>query len=79
MVQAAMELGVTRKISMQLLRFYHGHLDPFSESEIPKQFKDPKCPFRCLISTIAFGLGMQVGDIKYVLHWVRPGLRSGNR
>ena len=55
-----------------LIEIFHAHLDKKSEVNIPQDFTPDVSPVRCLISTVAFGLGMQVNNISYVIHWGPP-------
>ena len=54
------------------VEMYHAHMDKDSDSAIPREFLETGGHVRCLISTIAFGLGMQVEDINFVIHWGPP-------
>jgi ATP-dependent DNA helicase RecQ len=55
-----------------LLDFYHAHVDKANEVAIPKRFASIKSNVRCLLSTVAFGLGMQVPNVSFVIHWGPP-------
>ena len=55
-----------------LVEMFYGQLDDISQVELPKCFLSKDCKCRCLVSTIAFGLGMQIADIEYVVHWGPP-------
>lgn len=55
-----------------LVETFHGQMDEASRQEIPKSFARPNCPFRCLVTTIAYGMGMQIPDVKFVVHWGPP-------
>ena len=55
-----------------LVEEFHASLDEESESAIPTEFCEDDNHARCLISTVAFGLGMQVNNVKYVIHWGPP-------
>lgn len=55
-----------------LIEIFHSHLDTNSLEEIPKDFSSTNSPVRCLIATIAFGMGMQVSDVSYIIHWGPP-------
>jgi superfamily II DNA helicase RecQ len=68
---------LVHKVEMQggndaLIEIYHAHLDKKSEVTIPQDFIPDSSPVRCLIATLAFGLGMQVNNISYVIHWGPP-------
>ena len=56
----------------RFIRFFHAKVDKSSEVQVPSEFMKPDSRIRCLISTIAFGLGMQVPDISYIIHWGAP-------
>ena len=56
----------------KLIQIFHAKVDPDSETDIPADFCSPNSMVRCLISTIAFGMGMQIPDIRYVIHWGPP-------
>ena len=55
-----------------LVEFFYSQLDEMSQNELPKSFVSPKSACRCLVSTIAFGLGMQITDVERVVHWGPP-------
>ena len=54
------------------VEMFHAHLDKKSEINIPLDFSSSTSRVRCLISTVAFGLGMQVDNVSYVIHWGPP-------
>ena len=51
---------------------FYGQMDQASESQLPSVFRKSDSSCRCLISTVAFRLGMDIPDITYVLHWGPP-------
>jgi len=53
-----------------LVDYFHAKLDSESEEEVPSRFASDET--RCLISTIAFGMGVSIPDIRYVMHWGPP-------
>ena len=48
---------------------YHAHVETVALERIPKLFCDQKSKLRVVISTIAFGMGVQIPDIEYIIHW----------
>jgi ATP-dependent helicase YprA (DUF1998 family) len=44
-------------------------VEPEALHRIPRVFCKSNSNLRCLFSTIAFGLGMQVPDVDIVIHW----------
>lgn len=58
-----------KDINLRLVEMFHGQTDEESQERILENFTDANGPLRCVIATIAFGLGVQVPDIDYVIHW----------
>ena len=52
--------------------YYHSSQDSVSKRDIPTEFTQEDSKIRCLNATIAFGMGMDVPDISYVVHWGAP-------
>ncbi len=59
----------SKRTAMALVEMYHGHLDSGSEDLLPREFAKQTSTVRCMVATIAFGMGIQIADITYVLHW----------
>ena len=55
-----------------IVTMFHGEVDKASESRIPSEFRATNSPVRCIISTIAFGMGINIPDIRYIIHWGSP-------
>ena len=55
-----------------LADMYFGQVDEQSQKLLPEAFKKQDSLVRCLISTVAFGLGVQINDGENVLHWGVP-------
>ena len=55
-----------------MVDLFHSHVDPQSLEAVPKEFVKENSRIRCLISTIAFGMGVQVPLLTYVIHWGPP-------
>ena len=56
----------------RLIEMFHSHLDPVAQINIPTNFAKRDLVMRCIITTLAFGLGMNIPDIDYILHWRPP-------
>ncbi len=54
----------------QLVEYFHAHVDKTSEVDVPQEVAHGQC--RCLITTIVFGMGIQVDEIAFVIHWGPP-------
>jgi superfamily II DNA or RNA helicase len=56
----------------RIVEMYHGHLDPVAQENIPVTFSKTDSVLRCVITTLAFGLGINIPNVDYVLHWGPP-------
>ena len=56
----------------RFIELFHAHVDPVSLESVPNKLRDPNSPLRCVVSTIALGMGIQVPNIDYVLHLGPP-------
>ena len=63
------ELETEDETLESLVENFHAHLDNLSEVEIPKHFGPQDLQCRCLLGAIAFGLGIQIPNIKHIIHW----------
>ena len=63
------DLPDDQKEDSRLLDVFHANVEPEAISRIPRVFGCAGSNLRCLFSTIAFGLGMQVPDVEIVVHW----------
>ena len=67
----------SKKPGEALVEMFHGHVDSGSERLVPQSFTLEDSPVRCLVSTIAFGLGVQIPNVRYILHWGPPSSLMG--
>ncbi len=58
-----------KRVGNALVEMFHGHMDETGASKIPTVFAGEESTVRCVIATIAFGMGINIPDITYVLHW----------
>ena len=54
------------------IEMFHASLDKKSHERITSAFKTSNSKIRILISTVAFGMGVQINDIRTVVHWGPP-------
>ena len=65
--------GVQKCSSERLVEMYnHGHSGQATEDRIFSEFPKTDSTIRVLITTVAFGMGVNIPDIAYVLHWGVP-------
>ncbi len=55
-----------------LVEMFHGSLDSQTEEKLLLECMSRESRVRCIVTTVAFGMGIQVPDVKYVLHWGPP-------
>ena len=52
-----------------LVDMFHSHTSQTKREQILATFATPKSPLRCVLATVAFGLGIDVRDVRRVVHW----------
>jgi superfamily II DNA helicase RecQ len=57
------------KEDRRLIDMFHSHVEPESIMRIPKVFAKSDSNLRILISSIAFGMGIQIPNVEYIIHW----------
>ena len=62
-------LSKQRRAHMKLIDMYHGSLLTEDQKRITSEFPKENSNLRCVIATVAFGLGVDVPDVRYVFHW----------
>ncbi|XP_060070721.1 ATP-dependent DNA helicase RecQ-like [Ylistrum balloti] len=55
-----------------LIEMFHRSIHEESKTRIIRKFKDPNSNLRCLIATVALGMGIQINDIDIVMHLGSP-------
>ena len=53
----------------KLISEYHAEVSDEDKARILEEFRKPDSVIRCLISTVAFGIGIDIPDIRLVMHW----------
>ncbi|KAL3847593.1 hypothetical protein ACJMK2_018496 [Sinanodonta woodiana] len=51
---------------------YHSSTDKETQDRIIKEFRRSASIIRCLVATVAFGMGIQISDVDIVIHWGCP-------
>ena len=57
----------------RLVDMYHAATDKDSQERIANNIVDPSSSLRCLVATVAFGLGINLPDVEEVIHWGPTG------
>ena len=65
---SAYSQGITTKEN-RLLNAYHEGQYAEDQERILKAFKNPESTSRLLICTVAFGMEIDITDIRYIFHW----------
>lgn len=55
--------------SKRLLDMYHRSSPSVDQKRVTVEFPKEDSSIRCVIATIAFGMGVQVSDVRYIFHW----------
>ncbi len=58
-----------RSVQNRLVGLFHSDLSDGAKLLILEEFRKPNATLRCVIATVAFGMGIQVEDIDLVFHW----------
>jgi ATP-dependent DNA helicase RecQ len=56
-------------------RAYHGGMDTAARSEITQSYRQDK--FKVIVATIAFGMGVNIPDVRFVVHMNLPASLDG--
>lgn len=54
---------------MRTVDVYHRSCTSEDQVRVTEEFTKEDSVIRCVIATIAFGMGVQVPDVRYVFHW----------
>ena len=57
-------VAATRMVSM-----FHGHISAELQLHILDDFRQPDSVTRVVVATVAFGIGVEIRDIRNVIHW----------
>jgi ATP-dependent DNA helicase RecQ len=53
----------------RLVSMYHAHVSQQLQDYTLNEFSKPDSNIRVLVSTVAFGMGVEIRDIRHVIHW----------
>ena len=67
-MQAAFDAGQV-DFDHKLIGEYHAEVEESDKLRILAEFSKPDSKIRCLISTVAFGMGVDIPDVRLIVHW----------
>lgn len=67
-------VGSDLSVANRLFAMYHARIDDSDKGEILSSLKDPNGKCRLLFCTVAFGMGVNIPDIRYIIHYGPPPL-----
>ena len=53
----------------KLISQYHAEVHETNKKRILDEFRKPDSTIRCLVSTVAFGMGIDIPDVRLIIHW----------
>lgn len=53
----------------KILEQYHGDVGKKAQKCITRHFGKAQSPLRCLISSVGFGMGVDICDVERIIHW----------
>lgn len=65
---------LSKELSTQAIGYFHAGMDGEDREEIYNRFKDDNDPLYILCATKAFGMGMDIPNIHYIIHLMPPGV-----
>ena len=63
--------GKTTRVSYEekCIAQFHSSLHDDDQKRLSEEFSSSDSKIRCIVATVAFGLGMDIKDIELVIHW----------
>ena len=65
-------VGSDLSVANRLFAMYHARINDSDKSEILSSLKDPYGKCRLLFCTVAFGMGVNIPGIRYIIHYSPP-------
>lgn len=65
---------LSKELSTQAIGYFHAGMDGDDREEIYNRFKDDNDPLYILCATKAFGMGMDIPNIHYIVHLMPPSV-----
>lgn len=59
----------SRVFADRMVDMFHSHSDEESLQRVQETFPKPGSHIRLVVSTVAFGIGVQIPDVKLIVHW----------
>jgi len=65
-------VGGSASNDMCMISMYHAHVSPDLQQHVLQHFRQPNSTIRLLVCSVAFGMGVEIKDVKRVIHWCSP-------
>lgn len=65
---------LSKELSTQAIGYFHAGMDGVDREETYNRFKDDNDPLYILCATKAFGMGMDISNIHYIVHLMPPSV-----
>ncbi len=73
--KSLVEVGVlTQNIAEQSIDFFHAGMDAETRNEVYSRYNDANAPLYILCATKAFGMGMDIPNVHYIVHLSPPSV-----
>jgi len=54
-------------VNYDMIKMFHAGMDTASKNDVLIAFREGRC--KCVIATVAFGMGINISDVDTVIHW----------
>ena len=56
----------------KVVDMFHGSSHANTQDRIVERYREEDSSLRCIVATVAFGMGIQVKNIRYIINWGPP-------
>ena len=63
---------IPKHVNNRVVDMYHGECLTSDQERVVDNFANDDSSLRCVIATSAFGLGVQISDVRHIVHWGPP-------
>ena len=65
-------VGSSRTVHTRIIDLYHGESHADDQQRITALFSNNDSILRCVVCTVAFGMGVSMSNVRHVIHWGPP-------